>query len=68
MLGKTEGKQRRGWQRIRWLERFTPNSMDINLSKLLEIVEDRGSWHGAVQGSHKVRHNLATEQRQPSSG
>ena len=48
MLGKTEGKRRRGWQRIRWLERFTSNSMDINLSKLREIVEDRGSWHGAV--------------------
>ena len=62
MLGKTEGKRRRGWQRIRWLERFTSNSMDINLSKLREIVEYIGSWHGAVHGSQRVRHNLATEQ------
>ena len=55
MLGKTEGK-RRGQQRMRWLESIT-DSMDTNLSKLQEIVEDRGGWHGAVHG---VRHNLAT--------
>ena len=42
MLGKTEGKRRRGKQRIRWLE-STTNSMDMNLSKLWEIVEDRGA-------------------------
>ena len=42
MLGKTEGKRRRGKQRIRWLESIT-NSMDMNLSKLWEIVEDRGA-------------------------
>ena len=41
MLGKTEGKRKRGWQRIRWLERFMSNSMDKNLRKLREIVEDR---------------------------
>ena len=41
MLGKIEGKMRRGQQRIRWVDSIT-NSMDINLSKLQEIVEDRG--------------------------
>ena len=47
MLGKTEGKRRRGWQRIRWLDSIT-DSMDMNLSKLWEIVEDRGVWSAAV--------------------
>ena len=47
MLGKIEGKRRRGWQRLRWLDSIT-NSMDINLSKLLETVEDRGAWHVTV--------------------
>ena len=42
MLGKTEGKRRRGWQRMRWLVSIT-NSIDVNLSKLWEIVEDRGA-------------------------
>ena len=46
MLGKTESK-RRGWQRIRWLDSIT-DSMDINLSKLCEIVEDREAWLVAV--------------------
>ena len=50
MLGKIEGKRRRGWQRMRWLESIT-DSMDMNLSKLREIVKDREDWHNAV---HRV--------------
>ena len=42
MLGKTEGKRRRGWQRMKWLESIT-NTKDMNLTKLQEIVKDRGA-------------------------
>ena len=49
MLGKIEGKRRRGWQRMRWLEGIT-NTMEINLSKFQEIVKDREAWHSAVHG------------------
>ena len=48
MLGKTEGKTRRRWQRMRWLDRNT-NSTDMDLNKLQEIV-DRIAWHAAVHG------------------
>ena len=48
MLGKTEDK-RRGQQRMRWLNSIT-NPMNMNLSKLLEIVKDREAWHAAVHG------------------
>ena len=51
MLGKIEGK-RRGWQRMTWLDSIT-NSMDMNLSKLQDIVEDRGAWRAAVHGLAK---------------
>ena len=50
MLGRIEGKMKRGWQRIRWLDNIT-NLTDMNLSKLQEIVEDRESWCGQSMGS-----------------
>ena len=52
MLGKMEGKKRSGQQRMRWLESIT-DSMDMNLSKLWEVLEDRGAWHAAVHGISK---------------
>ena len=50
ILGKIEGKRRRGWQKMRWLVSIT-DLMDMSLSKLREIVKDRGIWHAAV---HRV--------------
>ena len=51
-LGKTEGRRRRGQQRVRWLDGIT-DSMDMSFSKLMEIVKDRGAWGTAVHGVAK---------------
>ena len=53
MLGKIESKNRRGWQRMRWLDIASPIQWDMNLSKLREKVEDRGTWHATVHGVAK---------------
>ena len=57
MMGKIEGKRRKGEQKIRWLDSIT-NSMDMNLSKLQETVEDRGAW-GVVHGVAKNQTQLS---------
>ena len=54
MLGKIEGRRRRVWQRMRWLDSIT-DSMDMNLIKLWEIVEDRGAWCADVHGITKTQ-------------
>ena len=60
MLGKIEGKRRRGWQEMRWLDSIT-NSMGMSLSKLWGTVENRGAWCAAVHGAAQSQAQLRDE-------
>ena len=57
MLGKIEGRRRRGWQRMRWLDGIM-DAMDMSLSRLQDLVIDREAWHAEVHGVTKIQARL----------